>query len=62
MKTKWKLIASIFQLLIGLSAVVAFIVLCCGGEVMTRWIITMILGIAFAVMGVIEILDDKKKK
>ena len=62
MKTKWKLIASIFQLLIGLSAVVAFIVLWCGGAVMTRWIITMILGIAFAVMGVIGILDDKKKK
>ena len=62
MKRKWHLIASVFQLLIGAMAVVSFVVLWCCGEVMTRWIVTLILGIAFAVMGTMGIFDYKKKK
>ena len=43
MKNKWRLLAPVLQLLIGLAAIVAFIMLAVSGEVMARWIITLIL-------------------
>ena len=62
MKSKWNLIASIFQLVIGMLAIAAFIVLDLGGENMTKWIITLILSIAFVVLGIIGIVDYKSGK
>ena len=43
MKSKWYLISSIFQALIGLIAIIFFIILAVNGEVMTKWIITLFL-------------------
>lgn len=57
---KWKLAASVFQLVIGVLGVAAFIVLAVNNESMTRWIVTLVLAIAFAVMGVIGIVDSRK--
>lgn len=57
---KWKLAASVFQLVIGVLGVAAFIVLAVNNESMTRWIVTLVLAIAFAVMGVIGIVDSGK--
>ena len=62
MKSKWNLIASIFQLVIGMLAIAAFIVLGLGGENMTKWIVTLILSIAFVVLGIIGIVDYKSGK
>ncbi len=60
MKSKWHLIASIFQLVIGVMAVVAFVVVGSNGENMTKWVVTLILSIGFIVLGVFGIIDYKK--
>ena len=57
MKSKWYLISSIFQALIGLIAIIFFIILAVNGEVMTKWIITLFLAIAYVVIGTIGIID-----
>ncbi|MBP3799920.1 MAG: hypothetical protein ILA19_02945 [Bacilli bacterium] len=61
MKSKWYLISSIFQALIGLIAIIFFIILAVNGEVMTKWIITLFLAIAYVVIGTIGIIDNIKK-
>lgn len=60
MKSKWQLFSSIFQVTIGFFAVVSFIILGFNDEDLTKWIITLILAIAFIVLGVIGIIDYKK--
>ena len=61
MKSKWYLISSIFQLLVGLTAIVFFVILAVNGEIVAKWIITLLLAIAFVVMGIIGIIDNIKK-
>ena len=62
MKGKWYLISSIFQLVVGLLAIVAFIILAINGEIMTKWIITLLLAIAYVILGIIGIIDYKSQK
>lgn len=62
MKNKFNLIASIFQLVVGVSAVLAFVLLGSSGENMSKWIVTLILSIAFVVLGIIGIIDYKSNK
>ena len=62
MKSKWNLIAAIFQLVVGLVAVLSFIVLAAKGENMARWVVTFILSIAFVVLGIIGIIDYRSSK
>lgn len=62
MKSKWNLISSIIQLVFGILAIIAFIVIAIRGEVMTKWIITLFLAIAFVIIGIIGIIDYKSKK
>ncbi len=62
MKNKFNLIASIFQLVIGVAAVLSFVILGSGGENMSKWIVTLILSIAFVVLGIIGIIDYKSNK
>ncbi len=59
---KWYLFASVFQLIIGVLAVAAFVVLWVGGEDMRRWIVTVLLSVAFAVMGISGIVTYCKNK
>ena len=54
---KWNLFASIFQIVIGIAAIIAYIVVAASGEPIGKWTITLILAIAFVVMGVIGIID-----
>ena len=61
MKDKWYLISSIFQVLVGLIAIIFFIILFINGEVMTRWIITLFLAVAYVVIGTIGIINNIKK-
>ena len=62
MKSKWSLISSIIQLVFGLLAIIAFIILTINGEVMNKWIITLLLAIAFVFIGIIGIIDYKSQK
>ncbi len=61
MKSKWKLFASIFQLVIGILAIASFVIIASSGENVTRWIVTLILSIAFVVLGMVGIIDYKRK-
>ncbi len=60
-KSEWYLISSVFQVLVGLIAILFFIILAVNGEVMTKWIITLFLAIAYVVIGTIGIIDSIKK-
>lgn len=62
MKSKWQLFSSIFQLIVGILAVISFVILGFGGEDMAKWIVTLILAIAFIVVGIIGIIDYKSNK
>ena len=62
MKSKWQLFASIFQLIVGLAAIISFAILGFGGENMAKWIVTLILSVAFVVLGIIGIIDYKLNK
>ena len=62
MKSKWRLFASIFQLCVGILAIVAFVMLGLDGEDMTKWIVTLILSVAFVVLGILGIIDYKSNK
>lgn len=62
MKNKWNLISSIFQLVIGVIAVLSFFIVGLSGEGVAKWIVTLILSIAFVVLGVIGIIDYKSNK
>ena len=57
-----KLIVSLFQLIVGLFAVVAFFVVGLGGEDMARWIVTLVLAVSYVVMGVVGLLDLRSDK
>lgn len=61
MKSKWHLFSSVFQVIVGVLAIVAFFVLWRNGETMARWIITLLLAIAYLVIGGIGVIDYYKK-
>lgn len=61
MKSRWNLFVSIFQLAIGLLAILAFVVLAVNGESVGRWIVTLMLAIAFVVLGIIGIFCYKSE-
>lgn len=57
MKKPWNIIASILQLVVGLGAVAAFVVVCLQGESMGKWIPTLILALGFIGLGIVGIVD-----
>ena len=61
MNDKWYLISSIFQVLVGLIAIIFFIILFINGEAMNKWIITLFLAVAYVVIGTIGIINNIKK-
>ena len=62
MKSKRYLIVSIFQLIIGVVAIAAFFVIRSSDENMAKWIITLLLALAYVVLGIIGIIDYKSNK
>ena len=58
-RSRWQLFVSIFQLTVGIAAVIAFAIAVFSGENMVKWIITLILAIAFIVLGTIGIINYK---
>ena len=61
MKSKFSLFSSIFQLVVGIAAIASFIIIGEGGEDLTKWIVTLLLSIAFVVLGVVGIIDYRSK-
>lgn len=59
---KWRLFSSVFQIVVGIAAIIAYVVIAVSGEALGKWTITLILAIAFLIMGVIGIVDWKKSK
>ena len=59
---KGYLFTSIFQILVGIAAIIAFIFVSVSGEPLGKWIITLIVSIAFVVMGIINIINYVKLK
>ena len=57
---KWYLFAAIFQFVVGVVAIIAYVVIAASGEPLGKWTVTLLLAIAFAVIGVIGIADWKK--
>ena len=62
MRSKWQLVASIFQIVVGVLAIASFIIIGLNGENLTRWIVTLILAVAFVVLGIIGIVDYKSNR
>ena len=58
--SKWRLFSSIFQIVVGIAAIIAYIVIAASGEPLGKWIVTLLLAIAFVVIGAIGIADWKK--
>lgn len=57
MRTAWKLIASIVQLVVGIAAIISYIIIAISGEPMLKWTVTLILAIGFVIVGIIGIVD-----
>ncbi len=62
MKNKWSLIGSVVQLIFGILAIIAFVVLLITGEKISQWIVTLLFAIAFVIMGILGIIDYKSQK
>ena len=58
---KWPLISSVIQLCIGALAVVGYVFAAVGGEPFGKWTVTLVLAIAFVVLGAIGIVDWVKE-
>lgn len=55
MRSGWRLFSALFQLIVGICGIIAFGIIAFGGEAVGRWIVTLILSIAFAVLGAMEL-------
>ena len=58
--SKRRLFSSIFQIVVGIAAIIAYIVIAASGEPLGKWTVTLLLAIAFVVIGAIGIADWKK--
>ena len=58
--SKWRLFSSIFQIVVGIAAIIAYIVITASGKPLGKWTVTLLLAIAFVVIGGIGIADWKK--
>lgn len=61
MKKPFYLVASVFQLIIGIAGVLAFSVLAADGaiEILSKWTITFALAVCFIAIGIKGIKDYK---
>ena len=59
---KWRLLASVFQLCIGVAAVASYAVIAFNDEPLGKWSVTLVLAIAYVIFGVMGIVDWAKEK
>jgi uncharacterized membrane protein HdeD (DUF308 family) len=62
MKIGYHLFASIFQAVVGLAAIVSYILLAAGNEPVGKWTVTLILAIVFLIMGATGIVSHIRRK
>ena len=62
MKSKRNLFVSLFQLIVGILAIVVYVFLGLSGENIVKWSITVILTVAYVILGVMGILEYKNNK
>lgn len=62
MKSKWQLISSIFQIIVGILAIISFVIIVSSGEDATKWMVAVILSAVMLVLGIIGIIDYKSNK
>ena len=53
----WNFFLAIFQIVIGVAAIISYIIIAVAGEPLIRWTITLILAVLFVVIGVIGLID-----
>lgn len=58
---KWQLIASVIQLCVGIAGVAAYVVIAVSGESLGKWTVTLILAIAFIILGAMGIANRAKQ-
>ena len=59
---KWSLFSSVFQIIVGAVAIIAYFIIAASGEPIGKWSVTLLLAIAYVVMGIIGVFDWKKNK
>lgn len=59
---KWNLFAAVFQIVVGVAAIFAYALVAASGEPLGKWTITLVLAIAFVVMGVVNAVDYVRSK
>ena len=59
---KWNFFAAVFQIAVGIAAIIAYIVIAASGEPLGKWTVTLLLAIVYVVIGVIGLIDWKKRK
>ena len=53
---KWSLFVAILQMAVGIAAIIAYFGVAALGEPIGKWTITLLLAIAFVVMGIINVI------
>ena len=61
MKKNFSFIASIFEIVVGIFAIAAFIVLAINGEAMLKWIIALVLAVILMIAGLLGIIKYCRK-
>jgi len=59
---KRKLFVPVFQISVGIAAIAAYAVLAVSGEPLGKWTVSLLLGIAFLIIGIIGIIAEVKDK
>ena len=54
--------SSVFQATIGLAAIVAYALIAASGETMGKWTVTLLLAIAYLVMGIAGLVNWIRNK
>lgn len=62
MNNKWKLIIPVGQIVVGLAAIAAFIVIAVNGGPLGKWIPTLLLAVGYVVVGIIGLMDYMSQK
>ena len=62
MKSKYYLISSIIQLVVGILAIISFILLAVNGENVTKWILALVMAVVYIILGIVGILEHKSLK
>lgn len=60
MKNRYTVFAGVFQIIIGLAAVISFFILLSGEEKMLKWIPTLLVSVGFIVIGITDLANYKK--